>query len=185
MRCACASVPPCGRRAVTLDSGCCNSPQTPPPPRCRVLPAFHPRSQAEYAAFDPLFWLLHSMIDRCVWLFQNNARGTQGWVEAGALVQSEVGGLMLMASKGGGELRAALPPPCRLHVVLSRLRAQTQTPTIRLTHWATWSKWGTWATPTASPCHRPARSGGGCSPKAPTPCRTRCAGAGCRLRLAA
>jgi hypothetical protein len=25
-----------------------------------------------YAGFDPLFWLHHSMVDRILWLFQNN-----------------------------------------------------------------------------------------------------------------
>lgn len=42
-----------------------------------------PCSKSEYASFDPLFWLLHSAVDRCVWLFQNNNCDGGGWVEPG------------------------------------------------------------------------------------------------------
>jgi hypothetical protein len=31
----------------------------------------------KYGGFDPLFWLHHSMIDRVLWLFQNNRGGWQ------------------------------------------------------------------------------------------------------------
>jgi len=40
--------------------------------------------KSEYASFDPLFWLLHSAVDRCVWLFQsNNHDNDGGWAEPG------------------------------------------------------------------------------------------------------
>jgi hypothetical protein len=29
----------------------------------------------KYGGFDPLFWLHHAMIDRVLWLFQNNKGG--------------------------------------------------------------------------------------------------------------
>lgn len=40
-------------------------------------------SKSEYAAFDPLFWLLHASVDRCIWLFQNNNYDGAGWKEPG------------------------------------------------------------------------------------------------------
>jgi heterodisulfide reductase subunit A-like polyferredoxin len=45
----------------------------------------HLHRKSEYAAFDPLFWLLHSAVDRCVWLFQNNNHEGGGWVEPGKM----------------------------------------------------------------------------------------------------
>jgi hypothetical protein len=53
-------------------------------------------SKSEYAAFDPLFWLLHASVDRCIWLFQNNNYDGAGWKEpgeaAGARGESAVSG---------------------------------------------------------------------------------------------
>jgi len=44
-----------------------------------------PYSTVLYAGFDPLFWLHHCMVDRVLWLFQNNGgqwMGARKWSAA-------------------------------------------------------------------------------------------------------
>jgi hypothetical protein len=45
-----------------------------------------------YAGFDPLFWLHHTMVDKVLWLFQNN--GGQ-WMGAGVFCAVLASGVFL------------------------------------------------------------------------------------------
>lgn len=88
-----------------IQAAACEQPDCRPQPLSTCSLPMSICRKSEYASFDPLFWLLHSAVDRCVWLFQNNNHDNGGgWAEPGECFESSINhqciGMMCYDTRG-------------------------------------------------------------------------------------